>query len=80
MQMGEHPRCPKCDAEIMLGNRCANCLFNDSPQVFVCGGKPTPEAQRELDDYRVWLMLPKPRQEFHAWRKVRAPDSEVRDG
>ncbi len=39
---------------------------------FICGGTPMPAAQRELDDYRVWLGLPKPRPEFHAWRTIHA--------
>ena len=61
--------CPKCGAKIMLGNRCAKCLFDESPiKVSICGGKPTPEGQAELDDFARWLRLPKPRPEFHAWR------------
>ncbi len=37
---------------------------------FVCGGIPTSEAHAEIQDYRAWLALPRPRQEFHAWRKA----------
>jgi hypothetical protein len=39
---------------------------------FVCGGTPTPEAQRELDDFAEWLRVEKyPRPEFRAWRRAR---------
>jgi hypothetical protein len=45
-----------------------------APQTWVCGApegfsKVPPEAKAELRDYAEWLRLPKPRQEFHAWRR-----------
>lgn len=39
---------------------------------FICGraGPLTPAARQELDDFEAWLMLPRPRPEFRAWRSV----------
>lgn len=37
---------------------------------FLCGGsgEVSPEARAELDDFKRWLTLPKPRPAFREWR------------
>lgn len=60
--------CPRCGAEIFIGNRCPKCILNATiadgtarplgPDTFVCGGSGnlTPEAAAELESFRVHLL------------------------
>ena len=76
---------PTWDADKVPVGPCAShppgvkCMACDSPpvQTWACGttegfSSVPPEAKAELRDYAEWLLLPKPRQEFHAWRRSKA--------